>query len=237
MFKNRRVLAVIPARGGSKGIKLKNLQIVAGKSLVGWVGSLLTKTNLVDRKVISTDHEGIANEARRYEIEVPFMRPASLSGDFVSDLDVLVHALIETERIYNEQYEIITMLQPTSPSRTIAHIESVLTKLVDEQLDSVWTVSPTDLKFHPLKQLNIRNDGLLDFFLEGGRSIVARQQLETIYHRNGICYAFTRSCLLQQRAIMGRRTGAIVIREIIPNIDSLEDLAYAEEFILKTCPQ
>jgi CMP-N,N'-diacetyllegionaminic acid synthase len=146
---------------------------------------------------------------------------------------VLTHALTASEKIYDETYDVVIMLQPTSPARTATHLEQVVKKLVDENLDAVWTVSETDLKFHPLKQLKIDEEGLMDFFLEEGKSIVARQQLKPIYHRNGICYAFTRECLLNQQTIKGRRTGAIVIEGKIPNIDTVEDLEFAESVIRK----
>lgn len=233
MYKQKRVLAVVPARGGSKGIKLKNLRQVAGKTLVGWTGFVLNGTSLVDTRIISTDHMEIADEAKRCGLEVPFMRPENLSGDFISDLQVLTHALEESEKIYKQNFDIVLMLQPTSPARTSAQIEQVIKKLVDEDLDAVWTVTETDLKFHPLKQLSIDENGSMDFFLEEGKSIVARQQLKPVYHRNGICYAFTRGCLLEQHTIKGRRTGAVIIQGKMPNIDTLEDLKFAEEVMRK----
>jgi CMP-N,N'-diacetyllegionaminic acid synthase len=233
MYKGQKILAVVPARGGSKGIKLKNLRLVAGKSLVAWVGTVLQQATMVDKKIVSTDHKGIAEEAVRNGIEAPFVRPESLSGDFISDLQVLGHALQAADAFYAETFDVILMLQPTSPARTGQQIEDVIKKLVDEDLDAVWTVSPTDLKYHPLKQLMISDEGLMDFFLEEGKSVIARQQLKPVYHRNGICYGFTRACLLQQQVIKGKRTGAVIVEGKIPNIDTVEDLAYAEEVIRK----
>jgi CMP-N-acetylneuraminic acid synthetase len=233
MYKDKRILAVVPARGGSKGIKLKNLRQIAGKSLVAWVGEVLGRTKLVDRKILSTDHSEIAKEGVVHGIEAPFLRPEELSGDFISDLQVLTHALKASEDHYNETYDVILMLQPTSPGRTVDQIEEVIKKLVDSNLDAVWTVSPTDLKYHPLKQLAIAENGLMDFFNEEGNKIIARQQLKPVFHRNGICYAFTRDCLLSQNTIKGARTGAVIVEGKIPNIDTVEDLEYAEEFIRK----
>jgi CMP-N,N'-diacetyllegionaminic acid synthase len=231
MYKEKRILAVIPARGGSKGIKLKNLRAVAGKSLVAWACSAVNESTLIDRKIISTDHEQIAAEARTCKVEVPFMRPENLSGDFVSDLEVLTHAVTESEKIYGETYNVVLMMQPTSPTRKVEHIEQIIKKLVDENLDSVWTVSATDLKFHPLKQLTIGPNGLLDFYLEEGKSIIARQQLKPVYHRNGIGYAFSRECLLEQKGIKGKRAGAIIIEGSVANIDTVEDLDFAEKIM------
>lgn len=232
MYNGKKILAIVPARGGSKGISLKNLRQLAGKSLVAWVGHVLAKTNFVDRKIVSTDHPAIVEEARNCGLGVPFLRPEDLSGDFISDLQVLTHALVEAEREYKEDYDVVLMLQPTSPGRTHVHIEQTVRKLIDENLDAVWTVTETDLKFHPLKQLRVDHNGLLDFFLEEGSNIIARQHLKPVYHRNGIAYAFTRDCLLEQKTIKGKRTGTIVINEKVPNIDTLEDLNGAEKFML-----
>jgi CMP-N-acetylneuraminic acid synthetase len=93
MLKGRRILVVVPARGGSKGIPLKNLRVVAGKSLVAWAGSVASELPYVDRAVVSTDHAAIAETARSAGLAVPFLRPESLSGDRVADWDVLHHAL------------------------------------------------------------------------------------------------------------------------------------------------
>src|SRR5260221_6416242 len=233
MYNQKRVLAIVPARGGSKGIKLKNLREIAGRSLVGWVGFILKDNTLIDRSIVSTDHEQIAQEAIKNGIEVPFMRPENLPGYFVSDLEVLTHALLAAEKAYAERYDVVLMLQPTSPARTNDQLNEIIRKLVDEDLDAVWTVSPTDLKYHPLKQLSLDEKGLMDFFMAEGKSIVARQQLKPVYHRNGIGYAFTRGCLLEQETIKGKRAGVVIIEGKQPNIDTLEDLRYAENFMLR----
>jgi CMP-N-acetylneuraminic acid synthetase len=103
--------------------------------------------------------------------------------------------------------------------------------LLDGGLDAVWTVSETDSKAHPLKQLVLR-DGQLEYYDPRGGAIIARQQLTPVYHRNGVAYAFTRECLLHQRTIKGARTGAVVIGDALVNIDTELDLAWAE-FLLR----
>ena len=120
------------------------------------------------------------------------------------------------------------MLQPTSPLRRPAHVTATVTKLVGEGWDAVWTVSPTDLKYHPLKQLAIAPDGRMDYFDPRGATIIARQQLGPVYHRNGAAYAFTRECLLDQQTIMGRRSACVVLDEPMVSIDVLEDFERVE---------
>ena len=228
MISGKRVLAVVPARGGSRGVPLKNLRLVAGVPLVGLVGDVLKQCASIDRAVVSTDHDGIAEAAAAHDIEAFFRRPEDLSGDRVSDIPVLRHALQTTERDDGERYDIVVMLQPTSPMRRPEHVERTLRDLVDRKLDAAWTVSETDSKGHPLKQLVVE-DGLLDHYDQRGEQIIARQQLSTVYHRNGVAYALTRECLLApEDSLKGKRTGAVIIDEPMVNIDAELDFKLAE---------
>lgn len=231
MYGDRRVLVVVPARGGSKGIPLKNLHPVAGRPLIWWVGDLLGQLEWVDRAVVSTDHLLIADAARQSGLDVPFMRPTALGGDRVSDLEVLAHAVHACEADAGIGYDIVVMLQPTSPLRRPEHVTACVEKLVADDLDAVWTVSPTDLKAHPLKQLTIAADGRLEYWDSRGAGIVARQQLTPVYHRNGAAYAIARRCLIEQGSIKGQRTGAVVIDEAMISIDTLEDIRRVEEIL------
>jgi CMP-N-acetylneuraminic acid synthetase len=227
VINGKSVLAVVPARGGSKGIPLKNLCRVGGKSLVAWAGEVAAQVSMIDRRVVSTDSEEIAQEARAVDLDVPCMRPFHLSGDEVADWPVLTHALAATEQLDRKTYDIIVMLQPTSPLRTAADVYRTIRMLVDGQWDAVWTVSQTDSKAHPLKQLTVQ-DGALDYWEERGAEIVARQQLEPIYHRNGVAYAITRNCLVAQGTIKGARTGAYIVQGEHVSIDTEFDLELVE---------
>ncbi|MEM1274338.1 MAG: acylneuraminate cytidylyltransferase family protein [Pseudomonadota bacterium] len=227
MLAGHRILAVVPARGGSKGIKLKNLRHVGGKSLVAHAASVATSVSEIDRSVVSTDHDGIAAEAEAHGLAAPFRRPPELSGDRIGDWDVLHHALVTCEAIDGVAYDILVMLQPTSPLRTRENVRDTIAKLVENGHDAVWTVTETDLKYHPLKQLVIQ-DGRMDLFDPRGAQIIARQQLSPVYHRNGVAYAITRQCLIDQKSIMGANTGAVVIEGLNISIDTLEDIASVE---------
>ncbi|RLB70053.1 MAG: acylneuraminate cytidylyltransferase family protein [Deltaproteobacteria bacterium] len=233
MIKEQRILAVCPARGGSKGIPLKNIQLFMGVPLVARVGHLVTEIAGIDRAIVSTDSEKIAEIAQESGLEMPFYRPESLSGDRISDLEVLSHALVEMERLDGVRYDIVVMLQPTSPLRTKEHVEDTIQMLIDGDWDAVWTVSETDSKNHPLKQLTV-NDGQLDYYDQSGKKIIARQQLVPVYHRNGVAYAIRRSCLLEQQSISGERTGALVLEGDLVSIDTYWDLELAEYIYAKS---
>jgi CMP-N-acetylneuraminic acid synthetase len=124
------------------------------------------------------------------------------------------------------------MLQPTSPLRKAKHVLDTIKMLVDGAWDAVWTVSETDSKSHPLKQLIVDNNSLNYYDISGGE-IIARQQLKPVYHRNGIAYAITRECLLNKKSIKGDRTGAFIIKGDHISIDTERDLDLVE-FILSS---
>ncbi len=226
MIGGLRVLAVVPARGGSKGLPRKNLATVGGVPLVARVGHVVADCPTIDRAVVSTDDDEIAAVAADAGLDVPFRRPPELSGDRIGDVDVLQHALAATEADDGTRYDVVVMLQPTSPLRTAADVEGALARLVDGDLDAVWTVSPTDGKAHPVKQLRL-TDGLLTFDHPDGAAVVARQQLAPLWHRNGVAYVLRRGTLEAGR-LLGERTGAVVADGPVANVDDALDLAWAE---------
>ena len=230
MYKGKKILAVVPARGGSKGIKLKNLRTLNSISLIGLVGECLKKIKIIDKKILSSDHDLIIKEAIRYGIDVPFKRPKEISGDTISDWQVLNHALCKIEEIESKTYDIVIMLQPTSPTRKPHHIENAIKHLIENNFDSVWSISQTDSKYHPKKQL-VLNDEELNYYDIDGENIIARQQLSNVYHRNGICYVFTRSCIKNHKNIKGEKTGYLIIKEPSISIDTEEDLLKAEKLL------
>lgn len=230
MIDGLRVLAVVPARGGSKGIPMKNLRTIQGRPLVSIAAEVAKNVPEIDRRVVSTDHSEIARVAKSAGLDVPFMRPPELSGDRISDWDVLAHALREAEAADGVTYDIVVMLQPTSPLRRPSDVSGTIKMLVEGRYDAVWSVSESDSKAHPLKQLVVR-DGEIDYWDPRGARIIARQQLEPVYHRNGVAYAITRNCIIDQKNIKGRRTGAYIVAGENISIDTEWDIELVE-FIL-----
>lgn len=226
------ILIVVPARGGSKGIKLKNLKTIFGDSLIKITSKVIHQLPFKYTAIVSTDHTEIANEAKKCNLEVPFIRPESISGDFISDWDVLNHALLEMEKIKNKIFDIVIMLQPTSPLRSANDIKECLDKFKSNNFDSVWTVSPIDLKYHPKKILNAKNNKL-SFYDDDGKNIIARQQLEECFIRNGLCYVVSRNCILTHKNIYGENFGYSITQRDIANIDTLSDLERATELMSK----
>ena len=227
MIGDKRILVVVPARGGSKGVKLKNIRPINGIPLVALVGRLVNQLPYVDRAVVSTDHPKIAEIAKESGLDVPFLRPQELSGDIVADGPVLHHALLACEKIDKQQYDVVVMLQPTSPFRKPSHVTAAVNKLIEGGYDAVWTVSESDSKAHPLKQLVIENDRL-DYYDPAGAAIIARQQLKPVYHRKGVAYVMTRELIADKKAIKGAKTSCVVIEDMLVNIDTELDFKLAE---------
>ena len=232
MISDLNILAVIPARGGSKGIRLKNLKKVGGVPLVELASQVASSVEFLDRIVVSTDNEEIAKAAINGGADAQFRRPEVLSGDRISDLQVLTHALKEIEQQDKKKYDVVVMLQPTSPLRTKQHIVDSLEMLINNNYDSVWTVSETDSKCHPLKQLKIKNKAL-EYYDNRGKDIIARQQLEKVYHRNGLVYAIKREAILNNKTIKGSNCGALICQGDFISIDTEKDLELTNYFLKK----
>jgi CMP-N,N'-diacetyllegionaminic acid synthase len=233
VFKGSRVLAIIPARGGSKGIPKKNIALVAGKPLISYTTELTQTLPWLDSTVVSTDSQEIGGVATQTPGVEVVWRPEELSGDRIGDHPVLHHALLAREEHTGEHYDIVLMLQPTSPLRTAEDIEGCVTQLHEGNWDAVWSVSETELTYHPRKQLALSAEGNLGFVIPGGQAIVARQELEPVFHRNGVCYAFTRDFLMgSDSTFSDGKTSAIVTPGAHISIDTPEDLLAVEKIIM-----
>lgn len=232
MFRSLSVLAVIPARGGSKGVPKKNIALVLSKPLILYTTELCAAVPWIDATVVSTDCKEIASVAQQTGgIEI-IWRPEELSGDRVGDHPVLAHALLRAEESLGRRFDLIIMLQPTSPLRNISELEDCVSKLIDGCWDAVWTVSETPLAYHPLKQLEISQGGGLEFFVPEGQAIIARQQLKPAFHRNGACYAFTRDFLLSASSTWSEsKTAALITPGRHISVDTIEDLTAVELLI------
>jgi CMP-N,N'-diacetyllegionaminic acid synthase len=224
--KNKKILAVVPARGGSKGIFKKNLKTIGENSLVALAGLFLNEIPWITKSIISSDDNEIIAEAKKHGLEAPFIRPKDLSNDSANSLDMWKHALLESERVYNEIFDYTILIEPTSPFRKINDIELTINKLLIENFESATTVSLTPAHFTPHKTL-VLNDDILDFFLSNGKDFSIRQNIPKFYHRNGICYACKREYLLNTSSIIDTNTAGVVISREVVNIDTIDDLNYA----------
>lgn len=231
-YKGLKILAVIPARGGSKGIPRKNLCKVAGISLVAHAVKAAQSIGWVDKIVVSTDDKEIADEGRRYGADVPFMRPAELAGDNAGSADMWKHAWLESEAHFGDHFDISILLEPTSPLRRPKDITRTVDALIEGNCDAAATVSRAPAHFTPHKCLTVDNNGIIGFYHAKGQQYSLRQKIPAYFFRNGICYALKRSTLLEKGTIIEENCMAVVIERPVVNIDDEHELAYAE-FLLR----
>ena len=231
LFGNR-IIAVIPARGGSKSILKKNLRKICGKSLINHAADICNALPWIDLSIISTDDMEMAEEGRNCGLMVPFMRPAYLSSDSASSVDMWKDAWIKSEQELNDHFDISILLEPTSPLRKPIDIENCLLKMIKNNYEGVATVSLMPAHFRPEKALRISEDGKIEFYLPNDKSYLPRQKIPPYYYRNGICYAISRQKLLDENTIMDESIHAMLIEREVVNIDEPFDLELAE-FILK----
>ena len=221
------VLGIIPARGGSKGLPRKNVMPLAGRSLVARAADAAREAGVIDRLILSTDSDEIAEEARGAGIDVPFMRPASLAGDETPMLSVLEHA-IATVEAEGETPAIIVLLQPTSPLRRPSQIREAVARLRETGADSVVSVVELPRHLSPDYVMRIA-DGELKLFLPEGERVTRRQDARAAYVRDGTVYVFWRETLANHGSIYGARCLPLVIpAKDSVTIDSPADWETAE---------
>jgi len=223
------VLAVVPARGGSKGVPRKNLQPVGGVSLVGRAARLAAALPWIDRTVISTDDAEISAEAVRHGADAPFVRPAELAGDAATSEDVWRHAWLAAEDHYGMRFDISVLLEPTSPLRLEADLVATVEALAAGGHASAATVCPSPAHFTPHKALTIGEGGRLGFYMHNGATFSRRQTIPgPVYHRNGLCYGATRVAVVERGEIIGADCAAVVVDRPVVNIDDAFELELAD---------
>jgi len=224
-------LALIPARGGSKGLPGKNLAIVGGMTLLARAIRCAHDAGIFDGIVVTTDDPAIAEEAIKAGAAVPFLRPRELATDESPVLAAIKHALQELEAAGSLHFDLVALLEPTSPLRTPEIIRSVVSAAEQPGTDAALTVSPVPTRYHPLKQLVSDRTGHVRHCLPDGAGIVNRQELSQTYIRNGMCYAVRRSALDAGHGVLGSAATMVVVTEPVVNIDDAEDLELARQLI------
>lgn len=222
-----RVLAIVPARGGSKGVPGKNIRKLAGRTLLDYTALAARDSGVIDRIVLSTDSEEIADAGKRAGLEVPFMRPSSLAQDDTPMLPVIQHAL-EMLAADGWTTDVVVLLQPTSPLRRPSHVRDAVTKLHETMADSVVTVVELPRHLSPDYVMRIE-DGVLRPFLAEGARVTRRQDTRPAYSRDGTVYACWRTTLEKWGNIYGEQCQPLILDAADSlSIDSPADWAEAE---------
>ncbi|MDB2582744.1 acylneuraminate cytidylyltransferase family protein [Gammaproteobacteria bacterium] len=214
----KKLLAVIPARGGSKGIPKKNIIPINGKPLISWTINAAKSSNCINRLVLSSDDEEIIKVSTSLGCDVPFRRPASLSHDLSSSEEVIFHAISELPN-----YEYAVLLQPTSPLRTAKDIDDafdLMLKLGAPSCASVCLSAESPYLMH-----KVNDNGLLESYIEPPKGYLRRQDLPKSYILNGAIYIVRVDWFLEKKVLFNNETVAYLMpNDRSVDIDDKEDL-------------
>ncbi len=224
MFQHKRILAMIPARAGSKGIKNKNIIALCGKPLISYTITAAKESKYIDEVVVSTDSESIAAVARQYGASVPFLRPAELASDTAKTIDAVLHTVSMLP-----DYDILVLLQPTQPLRTSADIDGAIETFFAQGQQALASVSEVD--DHPLLIRQISQEGLLVNLLNNS-STCRRQDMPAYYRINGAIYINSCDYLTAQTSFNDNPVPYIMAKSHSVDIDDIVDLSVAEFYLL-----
>ena len=234
MIKKKKILAIILARGGSKGIPKKNIVQINHHPLISYSIAAAKNTKYIDKIVVSSDSNEIIKKSLEYGIDAFVKRPKHLASDKATSVDALYHAVIAAEKIFNSKFDYIIELPCVSPLRDHTDIKFALNKLHDLKLDSVISYVDTGEK-HPIRLKRIIKNKVTNFCKEypeaswGSR----RQDFEPSYIRNGAIYSMTRDCILNQKSRWGKKAYPMIMPDVKSvNIDTKHDLLIAKILIL-----
>ncbi len=225
MFKNKKILAIIPARGGSKGVPRKNIKLAGGKPLIAWMIEAAKKSKYIDRLILSSNDNEIINVAKKHGCDVPFVRPEELAQDDSSSSDVIAHALNEIPG-----YDYVMLLQPTSPLTIIKDIDGCIEFCID--FNAKATISVTEPNKTPYWMFKMGKNNNLKPVLGNKYLHYRRQDLPSTYIPTGAIYIAESIWFLDNRSFYSESTkGYVIPRERTLDIDTEPDFKLFEFLI------
>ena len=227
------ILAIIPARGGSKGVPGKNIKMLNGKPLLAYTSEIALQSKFLAEVIVSTEDTQIREVAQRLGLQVPFTRPIALAQDSTPTLEVIVHALQWYEK-QNVFFDAVCLLQATSPFRTVEFLDKAILKFIQSNCDSLVSVQKVPHEYNPHWVFEVDSTGNLKIATGEDEIISQRQQLPMAYHRDGSIYITKTEVLLNQNSLYGKSIAYMESEsQFYVNIDTLEDWEKAEEMIQK----
>jgi CMP-N,N'-diacetyllegionaminic acid synthase len=204
---NSSVVAIIPARGGSKGIPRKNVRLLCGKPLIAYTIEAALSSKLIDRVVVSTEDEEIAEVSKKCGAEV-IRRPPELTQDDTPSLPIYQHAIRHLEKMENYRPETIVILQPTSPLRIVEDIDRAIEGFLEAKYDSIVSVCEVE---HPLHWMYTLAGNRLKPVIKDGENVTRRQDAPKVYRLNGAVYVTSREIIMKENRLLGRDTRAQIM--------------------------
>lgn len=225
-----KILAIIPARGGSKGIPYKNIKPLAGKPLLAYTIESAQQSKLIDKLVLSSEDDKIINIAKKLGVEVPFKRPAHLSKDKSGSIEVVQHA-IKFYKTKKQFFDAVLLLQPTCPFRKPCIIDRAIKKFIKSDADALVSVIPVPHKFNPHWLFELKDNSPYLKIATGEQNIIKRRQdLPTTYYRDGSIY-ITKIEVINNGSLYGEKLAYLINDNSYNiNIDTEEDWKRAEIF-------
>ena len=235
-MENKKVLGIIPARGGSKGIKNKNLINLLGKPLISYVCNAAKEANCFNELILSSDNKKIISTAKKFGIDAPFLRPKELAKDETLIIEVISHALEWFEKKRKIKFDYICLLQPTAPLAKKEDYEKAVKMAIDNNADTVITTYKCG-QLHPSIMYTKDKNGKVDWFVKklGWKAMSRRQDLPPIYMRSGIVYVFKSNMIIKDKKLYGDKIFSIEVDETRGSIDinNKFDLKMAELSLLE----
>lgn len=225
-----RILGLIPARGGSKGIPKKNIKLLGEKPLLAYTIDSAKSSKFLTQIVVSTDNDEIATTAEKLGYKPPFIRPAELAQDSSTSLEVVQHALAfyESQNIF---FDAVCLLQPTTPFRDNGFIDAAINKFISAESDSLVSVLPIPHEYNPHWVFEKDENGLLKIATGEENIISRRQDLPQAFHRDGAIYLI-KTTALKNGSLYGKSIAYIESNpKFYVNIDTMKDWSLAEELV------
>lgn len=235
-----KILGLITARGGSKGIPGKNIKVLGDKPLIAWVIQDGLDASLLNQVVVSTDCNEIANVSLKYGAEVPFMRPSELAVDTTPSIDVVLHALdfFEKKGVY---FDAVCLLQPTSPFKPKGFINKCVQLFLSSKADCLVSVLKVPHEYNPHWTFEMNSNGYLKIATGETDLIARRQELPEAYHRDGSIYLTRVSIIKEKNVLIGGNAIGILSSKIhYANLDTVEDWERAKmtyEILFNQCAE
>lgn len=229
-----RILAIIPARGGSKGVPGKNIKLLNGKPLLAYTSEIAMQSKNLTEVILSSDDDQIIAIAKRLGIPVPFVRPIALAKGDTPTIDVALHALkwYENQAVF---FDAVCLLQVTCPFRTVEFLDKAIAKFINSGCDSLISVQEVPHVYNPHWTFEVNVMGNLKIATGEDQIIGSRQKLPEAYHRDGSIYITKTEVILQQHSLYGKSITFIESSpECYVNIDTFDDWEKAEQIIKKS---
>ena len=225
MIEGKKVIGIIPARGGSKGVPKKNIKLLLGIPLIVWTIKEAQKSKYIDRLILSSDDQEIISVAKKYGLEVPFLRPSKLAQDDTNSMEVTLHALQQCP-----EFDLIVLLQPTSPLRKVEDIDGAVRKMIDSGAPACVSVTLPDKS--PYWMFGIDQKERLTSLFPDKPLAANRQEHPLVYALNGAVFVANVKFLLEQRSFICPETvGYVMPRSRSIDIDDEMDFLLAEALI------